>query len=100
MIQGTTPTHYFTLPFSADIVANARIVYAQNERVVLKKELPDCECDGNVISVKLSQEETLLFDCNKPVEIQMRVLTNADDSLVSNINVVTVARCLDREVLS
>ena len=99
MIKGTTPTHYFTLPFDTDILANARVTYAQNEIVILTKELNECKCDKNVISCKLSQEETLKFNYPKPVQIQVSILTKGGDLLKSDILTVSIKQCLDKEVL-
>ena len=99
MIKGTTPTHYFTLPFDTSLVANARVIYAQNEKVILKKELQDCECERNTISCKLTQEETFLFVHPRPVQIQVRVLTTSGDAINSDVETVTCEQCLDNEVL-
>lgn len=100
MMQGTTPTHHFTLPFDTKVVANARIIYAQNEKVVFKKELSDCQCNANTISVTLTQEETLKFSFPKTVQIQVRILTTGGDALNSEIYTVGVEECLDKEVLA
>lgn len=99
MIQGTTPTHKFTLPFVTDIVQKARIIYAQCERVIFTKETPECECDGNTITVKLTQEDTLSLNARRDVQIQVKVLTNDGSTFVSAIKTVNIDKCLDREVL-
>ena len=99
MMQGTTPTHHFTLPFGTEMVAAARVIYAQNEKVVFKKELKDCQCVGNIISVKLTQEETLKLSFPKSVQIQLRILTLGGDALNSKIYTMCVEECLDKEVL-
>ena len=99
MIQGTTPTHTFTLPFDTSLLTSARIIYSQNEKIILKKELSDCECSGNTISCKLTQEETFLFVHPKTVQIQIRVLTDGGDALNSDIETVPCKMCLDDEVL-
>ena len=99
MIQGTTPTHYFTLPFDTSVIASARVIYSQNEKVILKKDLSQCQCDGKVLSCKLTQEETFLFIHPRAVQIQLRILTTSDDALNSDILTVSCERCLDDEVL-
>ena len=99
MQQGTTPTHYFTLPFDTSEVKSARIVYSQNEKVILKKELSECQCNANTISCKLTQEETFLFVYPKSVQIQLRLLTSGGDAINSNIETVCCDQCLDKEVL-
>ena len=99
MRRGTTPTHTFTLPFPVDIVANALIVYAQGDNEILRKTVEHCHMDGNTLSVNLTQEETLLFHCNKKVQIQVRVLTTDGKALASNIITTDVIKCLSDEVL-
>lgn len=99
MNRGTTPTHTFTLPFDASILSQVRIIYAQMGRVVLVKTGEDVILSGNTVKTKLTQEETLSFNCAHPVEIQVRVLTLAGDAQNSDIIKVPVSRCLDNEVI-
>lgn len=96
----TTPTHIFNIPFETDLIEKMRIVYAQNEEIILTKELSDCVLSDKSVSVTLTQEETYLFDNKKhAVEIQLHILTTGGDSVVSNIIRVLVEKCLDTEVL-
>jgi hypothetical protein len=100
MIRGTTPTHVFKIPIDPSMVASVRVVYAQDDAVIVKKCTDDCTFDGNIISVTLTQEDTLLFDCKKCVQIQIRVLTIEGESLSTRPMSLTVEKCLDGEVLS
>ena len=99
MRRGTTPTHTFTIPFDVANVSDALIVYAQNDLEILRKTAPHCHMDGNTISVELTQEETLKFNCHKKVQIQVRVLTTEGKALASNIITADVEKCLSNEVL-
>lgn len=99
MIRGTTPTHTFTLPFDVDLIKSLRVIYQQNDETVLIKTLTDCAVAGNVISYKLTQEETLQFAQNAKVSIQIRVLTNDGDALASRICTVGVGACLEDGVI-
>lgn len=99
MIRGTTPTHTFKLPFDASIVQKAMVIYAQNDAVVLEKQAQDCTMQDNEISVTLTQEDTLKFDCHFKVQIQLRILTNQGQALASDIHIVSVGKCLNDEVL-
>lgn len=99
MIQGTTPTHRFTIPMDASFVQTVRVTYAQKDKVLLTKEGEDCRVEGNVIEVKLTQAETLLFDEFSSVQIQVRVLTTAGDALASDLIRVPCGAILDKEVL-
>lgn len=99
MIRGTTPTHSFELPFDTEIIDKVKIVYAQDDIVIFEKKKEACACDGNLIEVCLSQEETLRFDCKKNVQIQIEVKTKDGKVLKSEIISVFVGKCLDDEVL-
>lgn len=100
MIRGTTPTHTFNIPFDVSLIDKVRVTYSQCDRVVLMKSMEDCRFEGNAIVLKLSQDDTLLFDELKVVRIQLSVLTMGGDCLKSDIESVSVGECLDDEVLA
>jgi len=99
MIRGTTPLHVFKLPFSTENIEKVRVIYSQNNKPVVKKELCDCTLEGNTIKLKLTQEDTLELDCKFPVEIQVRVLMAGGDVLASFPLETSLYRCLEDEVL-
>lgn len=100
MIKGTTPTHTFNIPFDTDMVDEVKIVYAQDDQVILEKDTTDCALDAQTISVTLTQEDTFLFNHKKAVEIQLRILTLGGDALASIPEKIGVSKCLDAEVLA
>ena len=107
MRRGTTPEHTFTLPFTVPEGSTIRIVYAQNEQVILEKTTEACSVTGDKIKVRLSDDETLRFDCSLhyvygryqpyPVEIQIGVKTPSGDKLWSEIVTETPERCLRKD---
>lgn len=99
MRQGTTPTHTFEIPFEKALIKNAKVVYSQNEEIIFSKGMDECNIEDGKISVKLTQQDTFLFKPKTNVYIQLRILTQNDDALVSEEIVTSVARCLDDEVL-
>lgn len=99
MIRGSTPTHIFKLPCKADTLNKIRILYAQDDNILFTKKTEDCDRSDYSVSVKLTQEETFMFDCNKFVQIQIRAATVRGDVIQSKIKTVTVGKCLDCEVL-
>ena len=99
MIRGTTPTHIYTLPVETAILKELKIIYAQADNILFEKVAAHCEMTENTASVTLTQEETFLFDCKKPVQIQVRALTVAGVALASPIMLIDVQKCLDNEVL-
>ena len=98
-MRGTTPKHTFTLDVDTATLKNARVVYVQGDEKILVKEKSACVMSGNTVTVRLSQEETFLFDHKKKMEYQLRALTHGGDALGSEIFEETVERCLDNEVI-
>ena len=104
MRRGTTPTHNFTVPFEIPANSKVRIVYAQNNKVILERTTETCSISKNTVSITLTDAETLLFDCRPhfvngkkmpyPVEIQIGVKTPAGNKIWSDIITDTVERCL------
>lgn len=100
MIKGTTPTHIYTLPIDTVNIKTIAITYAQNGTVKLTKCTEDCTFDGNNVSCRLTQEDTLKFDGDACVEIQVRVLTVGEDALASHIMRTRCCDCLSDEVIA
>ena len=99
MKQGTTPTHTFLLPFETSNIKALEITYAQQDTVILKKNLDACVLDGKVVTIELSQEDTFLFDTTTAVQMQLRVLTTTDQAYATEIYIGKVAKSLSKEVL-
>lgn len=99
MIRGTTPTLVFTLPFAVDNLAAAWITIAQNKNIIIDKALGDCVCDGNTLSVALSQSETLQLTNGVFCEVQIRVRTVAGEALASKIYTMPAERILKDGVI-
>lgn len=74
MIRATTPTITLTLPDSVDLLTAKQVyvTFAQDEVVLTKTIETGVELiEFNVLAVYLSQEETLSFDSNKMVKVQV-----------------------------
>lgn len=100
MRRGTTPEHTFTLPFDTSIIASVRIIYEQNDEEKIIKTKDDCTFAGDVIKVKLTQEDTLTFTCNSTIKIQVRILTTDGEAITSDIIKTFVYECIDNEVIT
>lgn len=99
MIRGTTPKLEFRLPFNVDLLAEVWVTLAQRGEVIINKELEECDCDENMLSVQLTQEETLLLECECKTEIQVRVKTLENEALASDIITVNTDRILKEGVI-
>jgi hypothetical protein len=99
MRRATTPTHEFELDINTSIISRIKITYSQDNQIVLTKQDDDVDLADNVARVRLTQEETKLFEADKIVEIQIRVLTLGNDAPASDIMRISCERVLDDEVL-
>lgn len=94
----TTPTHIFTVPFDTGTISMLAVIYKQDDKVVLVKDLSDCELGDKTVSCCLTEAESALFSATPQVQIQLRVgIGNA--RLNSNILNVSVADVLKEGLL-
>ena len=100
MRRGTTPTHTFVLPFNVEAVQAVQIIYRQGGENVLVMDKDDCALTRNIISVRLTQEDTFAFKDSANVEIQIRVLTADGEATASDVMQVSCKECLTEDVLS
>lgn len=93
MTRGTTPTLNFTLPFNCSDMTDCNIAFSQIGGIRLEKELSDCTQNEKVLSLTLTEEETLIFDSTYPLEIQIRCDCGGT-KMASNIIKTYVGRIL------
>lgn len=99
MIQGSTPKHTFKLPFDTSLIDKIRVTYAQNGIPLLTKEKEDCTLEGDTVTIRLSQEETLKFDENARVQVQIKAKSTDEDVTISKILSIPLYPVLDKEVI-
>lgn len=86
MIRGTTPTLTFNLPFETSFIKQAYVtIKGDDDEIKVDKPLCDCSVTEKSIAFKLTQEETLSLPPCTLIKIQLRVLTQGGDSLVSEV---------------
>ena len=91
MIRGTTPTLTFELPFDVSTLSEYWITISQRyENIRIDKDSADCTSSGSVITLPLTQEDTLKLIADKPCFIQVRALTSGGVAMASNMIQVTV----------
>lgn len=100
MIRATTPTHHFELPLGREMIKKILVTYAQDDVIILEKDENSVVFNDNTVEVTLTQEETLKFDANKSVQIQIRVLTPDGKAPASPIYIVPCGKVLNSEVLA
>jgi hypothetical protein len=99
MLVGGTPKHEFELPIHTSLLNDLLITYSQMGIIILEKRINDCSAEGNVVSLELSQEDTLKFDEHIAIEIQLKIKTLGGEVIPSDIIVDTPSRCLNKVVL-
>ena len=77
-IPGETIAHQFYLPFVRSDISRVYITYHQEDRIILKKYVTATQLvpEGNRshFDMDLSQEESLLFQNDKPYTFQLNVV--------------------------
>ena len=76
---GETVIHKFTIPFNKNETNNVLVTYKQNESIILMKtiaseDITSIAVNSSSFTVELSQQESLLFDENKPFTMQLNVI--------------------------
>lgn len=105
IVQGTTPTHTFSLPVGSANCKAIQIIYKQDGRKLIKlyhgNKLPSgMTLDEDHVYVKLTQQETLSFRTDSMAQVQMRVLTDENNVIPSNKEKIKIVDSLDGEILT
>lgn len=102
MRRGTTPTHTFTTDVDLSSAEVMYITYQQRSKTILEKTLDDATIEGNKVTVRLTQAETLRFSddyASNEVKIQIRARTHDSSAWVSNVMTTTVDRLLKEGII-
>lgn len=95
MHRGTTPTNIFRTDVDLTNASVLFITYKQNGKVILEKTIDDVSIHGEIVEVRLSQRETLLFS-EGIVTIQIRAKFQ-DGSVIASSLIRTNAREILKE---
>lgn len=102
MIQGTTPSLHFNLPFPASMIKKAEITlqYIDDlKKVLIVKTLEDCELGETSIATRLTQEETLKLPAPATAKVQLRIVTTDDIILATDVYDTTIKELLKKDVI-
>lgn len=95
MYRGTTPINIFRTDMDLTNASVLFITYKQNGKVVLEKSIDEVKIQKNIVSVYLSQKDTLLFT-EEIVTIQIRAKF-PDGSVIASSLIRTNAREILKE---
>ena len=93
MYRGSTPKFKFPVTFPVDELKEFVLSFEQGDKVVLEKTLDDCEVytdvdpitqkPRNIISIRLTADESLMFEPARMLHIQLRALLENEIQLVT-----------------
>lgn len=99
MVQATTPTFLLTLPSTVDLsLINTMMFTLEQGSLEIDKTGSDLEISGQVVSVYLTQEETMKFK-KGPARLQLNWTYPDGKRACSNIVTIDVSPNLFMEVL-
>lgn len=97
--RGTTPTLFYEPDVDITSANKLTIAFTQDNKLIFKKQLSDCKIEGNVVSVRLSEEETLKFSCDYLLYMQLKALIGKE-VIASEEAITTIEPIKDEERLS
>ena len=99
MRRGTTPTFNITVTGCDLSGADSIFVTFKQGKAQVDKTGDDLAVSGNKIAVLLKQEDTLQFDADQKVSMQIRIKTNSGTVIASGIKSLTVDEILKEGVI-
>lgn len=109
MRRGETSTDTFTIEQPIENPQAVQVTYREGNCIIVQKQLEDIiyeiltdEFDepwATQITCALSQEETFKFYACDNALVQVRIITENGDSLVSDIKKIRIDECLDNNIL-
>lgn len=100
MIRGSTPTLKFELPLEIDNnVTKLRLTFKQNGEIVFEKTEKDIVINEQFFTVRLTQEETLMFDSSCPIRMQVKIRTTDGNVVPSDVVLIECKDVLSEEIL-
>ena len=94
MYRGTTPTITFRLPLQTSAITALSLTLRQ-KGVVIEKELKDVTLGENIVSVTLTEAETLKLQASADSKLEMQLRVGVGDArMASQIFCLPVERIL------
>lgn len=97
--QKTTPQHIFKIPFDTSDLTAVELVYRQDQRILLTLREGDLTMEGDTITAELTQEQTLMFNDRRPVEVQMAVMDADGHAFTSRKVRIDVYEAISKDIL-
>ena len=100
MYQGETITTTISgFPVPVSEIANLYIIFRSSAKILIEKTFADCTVDGETVSFKLSQQESLNLWCG-PITRSVIVITKDGSRFESEPSQIVCGQTAKREVLT
>lgn len=99
-IRGTTPTITFNLPFNVSTIKNCEIYFSQEDELLFTKGYNDCVLDDTTLQVTLKQKDTLKFDDELKLQIQLRFMFNDGSVDATEVMKDKIGKLLTDDIIS
>lgn len=99
MLRFSTPTIEIETDTALSELSELWVSFKQGN-AILRKTKNEIEIDGTNLKIRLTQEETAMFEADKRVEIQLRWLSANGSASGSNIEAVVFGRVLENEEIT
>lgn len=83
--RGTTPNQIFTVDADITQAEVVYLTYKQGNMTVLEKEKEELTITKDTVSFRMTQEESLLFERNGEISMQIRARFSDGTAIKSNI---------------
>ena len=91
MKRGTTPTHTFSVDVDLTSATVIYLTYKQGNETIVERDINNMTVTSDSIQVRLTQEETLLFNTAVNIQIQIRAGFSDGSRIASDILTVSPA---------
>lgn len=100
MVQATTPTFVLTLPNTIDLSDAESVIFSiEQEYVSINKEVDSASISTNVVTVTLTQEETVNFDYQHEAKIQLNWVYDDGTRAATKVKTINVYENLLKDVI-
>lgn len=97
--KGCTCDHSFTIPYAQGDIVAIVITYQQKGITKVEKTIDDCTFEDGKVQVHLSQEDTLKFEDDAIIKMQIRIRLNSGLVTKSGIVETYTDNALNNEVI-
>ncbi len=92
MIRGSTPTFCFVLPMTASHFSTIDVIFVQNGSEILSIGKDAMTLNGNELSFRINESDSLRFAASSDAACQIRLTTEDGTVLLSEIRRIPIRK--------